>query len=248
MPEAYNYAFAVTMSGREDLPRDVVRAAISWFAKAKYHAVCLEESETGRLHLHAGVIFENAKKACNVKACLMYPKCIRDWFAENNAKHCIQVKKMSSEYWLATYMQKDGPLEVCTFPDDLAYVAYAFASEKEQKKAMNPEFAKWARMYFDQERPIPATENTTYDFFHYNMYVADTLKILPDQKRLKDRCLCLREYLNKNDMDYTPYHGVQRTEAEKIATQGLNAEEKLHKIQDRYLQQSLGDYLCKDSA
>lgn len=241
MPEAYRYAFAVTMSGREDLPSDVFKAAQAWFAKCRYHAVVREADEKGRVHLHAGVIFENAKKPSNVKACLMYPKVVRDWVANNNAKHCLQVKPMASEYWLTTYMQKDGPMEICNFPDDLADVAYAFAHEKEQKKQTNPEYAKWARMYHDDERRMPAHEHSVYEFFHYHMYIADDLKICPDQKRLKDRCLCLVEYLNKRSVSEL-YNGLQRPQEDIVEERML----RLDAARDRDRRRMIGPHSSTD--
>ena len=99
-------------------------------------------------------------------------------------------------------MQKDGPMETCNFPDDLSDVAYAFASEKVKEKDMNPEHSRWKRMYNDQDRPLPATERSVYEFFYEQFYVLNTLKIVTDQKKLKDRCLSLVEFVNATSWDY----------------------------------------------
>ena len=83
-------------------------------------------------------------------------------------------------------------------------------TSEERKKEMNPEFARWRRMYVDQEWNLPATEETVYWFFHHNMYVADNLKIMTDQKRLRDRCMALVHYLNKTT-DGAMYLGMQHS-------------------------------------
>jgi len=250
MPEAYGYAYALTFSGRDDMPEDVIGAVTEWCMKScQYYAVVTERDSNDRLHLHAGVIFKAAKKPSNVKTCLLYPAVVRQWAAKNNVKHCLKIVRMASEYWLTVYMQKDGPMHVCNFPDDLADCAQAFAHEKEAKKAMNPEFARWARLYHEQERPMPAREEDCFQFFHYNMYVADLLKIMPDQKRLKDRCLCLREYLNKEHAPTDVYHGLQRTQAQKIIHDGQDAEQKLQAKFDKWARdEGLAQYWDKDSA
>lgn len=215
MPEAHAYAFAVTVSGRQDLTELVQGELVRFCEKAPYFAIVFEKDENERLHAHFGVIYNHGKKSCNVKACLLYPLIMRDFLSQNNSAHCCQVKRMTNEHFMTTYMAKSAPLHAALLPDDLEEIKWAFPELKaKEPKDMNPEFTRWSRMYHDDDRPTPAGEEDCYEFFHHHMYILSDLRIMQDQKRLKDRCLSLVEFINK-DYGYKPYLGLQHAEADK---------------------------------
>ena len=210
MPSPHSYAFKVTASGRGDIPSMVVQQFCSEFKKAAYYAVVLERDDNDRLHLHAGVIYKHGRTPCNVKSCYLNSAILRQWHVSNNTRVCLQVGKMRNEHWLTAYMAKtDSPLFLSNLPDNLEEIAYAFESENTIKKPMNPEFARWARMYVDSKGPLPADEGSVVCFFHKAMFVDDTLRICMDMKKLKDRCLALVLYLNREELapGDLPYNG-----------------------------------------
>ena len=227
MPEARYKAFAITMSGRGDIPLQVHEAVIAWFRKsnAVHWAACVEYDDNQRLHHHSGAVFRDGKKASNVKTCLRYPAVIREWETHNSKQYAIKVKPMYNTDWFHRYLTKaptPGSLktDVDLLPDDLAELQMYFPTAP-VAKVMNPEFVRWTKQYLEcAESPwyeLPATEDSVTAFFHYMMYCANLLKIITDQKRLKDRALCLVAFINQvqPDADFTPYHGLQHANADK---------------------------------
>lgn len=192
----YYHGHAITMSGRT-LPDDVIKATVKWAEKADYCLLVVEQGkDQDHPHIHAACIWNTRRKVSNTKALLKRIPAISDWESANS-KHAIKVTKMYNSDWLTDYLNKEaaGRTFVDTLPDDLADLNFAWPG-KPKEKDPNSMWSRWKRLYKEDGRPEPASETTVYEFFHHHMYVTNTLAICADMKKLKDKCLCLREFIN----------------------------------------------------
>lgn len=207
MPEALAHPFAITYSLSCDLTKEMIDAFASEMEKVGsdyqspvlWYATCTEEDENGRLHMHAGVIYKNARKPCNVKACLKRHPVIKDSIVNCGSKYSIQVKRMTNDFWLTTYMQKDGPLTHSNLPDDLTICAPYFSEIN--VKRMNPEFERWARLYQDYQVDLkldmPPTIISCYRFFNQMFHKYRLLRVVTDEKKMKERSKALFLWMNE---------------------------------------------------
>ena len=110
MPEAYRYAFAVTLSLPESLSDDLCHEFVRLCKKGTYYAVVFELDANGRKHAHAGVLYQLARKAGNVKLGTFCKSKLLQEQMEDPSR-AIKVKEMHSDSWIANYMQKDGHID-----------------------------------------------------------------------------------------------------------------------------------------
>lgn len=199
MPESYRYAFAVTLSLDHSLTPDeqkMFKSTIKDQVKDGWYAVVFEEDDNGRLHAHAGQIFQWARTCGNVRRGSWWKHSY--WgpiLAEN--KYGIKVKEMQSDHWIANYMQKDGQLTCCNMPQNFEDVKQYFPDTNTAKKSCNPEFERWERMYVEEKRLLPCTRESVEEFFTDHFYVMNDLRIVTDPKKMCERCYALASFINK---------------------------------------------------
>lgn len=199
MPEAYRYAFAITLSLDHSLTIteqvEFVKT-IREQVKDGYYAVVFEEDDNGRLHGHAGQIFTWGRTCSNVKRGSWWKHSY--WgpiLAEN--KYGIKIKEMRSDQWICNYMQKDDCLREHNMPGDFEVLKQYFPDTNTAKKSVNPEFERWERMYIAEERLLPCTRQSVKEFFEHHFFVANDLRICTDPRKLAERCTALGSFINK---------------------------------------------------
>jgi len=198
MPEAYRYAFAVTLSLSESLTDEVCESFVTMCQKAKYYAIVFEKDENGRLHGHAGIIYGNARTAGNVKSgTFLKNKVIRDAIGEERTvAYALKVTPMVSDGWIANYMQKDGLIHEHNLPDSFEELRTFFPDTAIVRTA-NPEFERWERMYLEEERPMPCEKEDAESFFLHHTNVARDLKVVKRRVDMAERVHAFRMFINK---------------------------------------------------
>jgi len=199
MPEAYRYAFAITLSLNHSLSVEQQKIFVQTIreqVKDGFYAVVFEEDDNGRLHAHAGQIFTHARTCGNVKRGSWWKHSY--WgpiLAEN--KYGICVKEMRSDVWIANYMQKDGLLTAYRLPANFEEVKQYFPDTNTARRSVNPEFERWETMYTAENWPKPCTRETVKEFFMHHFFVARDLRIVTDPRKLAERCTALGSFINQ---------------------------------------------------
>lgn len=200
MPEAYRYAFAVTLSLSESLTDELCEVFVALCKKAKYYAVQFEKDENGRLHAHAGVIYANARTAGNVKSgTFMKSKVLCSAICEERTTaYALKVTPMVSDGWIANYMQKDGLIHEHNLPESFEELRTYFPDVAVVRTA-NPEFERWERMYAEEARPIPCSEEDATQFFLYHTNIKRDLKVIKKRVDMKERCHAFCLFVNREE-------------------------------------------------
>lgn len=200
MPEAYRYAFAITLSLDHSLTQEeqkMFRQTIREQVKNDgFYAVVFEEDCNGRLHGHAGQIFTWGRTCSNVKRGSWWKHSYWGPILAQN-KYGICIKEMRSDQWICNYMQKDGHLSERRLPQNFEDVKQYFPDTNTARRSVNPEFERWDRMYITEEWPLPATRESVKLFFEHHFYVANDLRIVTDPRKLAERCTALGSFINK---------------------------------------------------
>jgi len=212
MGGAYRYAFGVTLSLNHSLTDEECAHFIRLCKKAEYYGVVLELDENGRKHAHAALLYQTARKACNVKTgTFLKNKLLLE--AGADGPNALKVKELYSDAFIANYMQKDGLLSSTNFPDSFEDLKYYFPDTAVVKTA-NPEFERWERMYKEEKGPIPMTRESAHTFFKYHFNVKRDLKIVADKKKLNERVNALLAFVNGDvSIDPEPSAGKKRGRA-----------------------------------
>ena len=199
MPEAYRYAFAVTLSMPTDLSDDMCKEFVRLCKKAEYYAVVFELDENGRKHAHAGVMYKLARKAYNVThGTFLAGKTMKDLIEDGGGdlSRAVKTTTMASDAWIANYMQKDGLIDVHNLPDDFEELRYYFPDTAVVKTA-NPIMEKWERMYRNEAWPQWVTAESAEEFFETHMNEKRDMKVEPDTRKLKQRYAAFAKFVNK---------------------------------------------------
>lgn len=211
MPEAYRYAFAVTLSLSESLTDEICESFIALCKKAKYYAVVFEKDNNGRLHAHAGIIYASARTAGNVKSgTFLKNKVIRDSISEERTTaYAIKVTPMVSDGWIANYMQKDDLIHEHNLPDSFEDLR-SFFPDTAVVRTANPEFERWERMYLEENRPMPCEKEDAEQFFLHHTNVARDLKVVKRRVDMAERVHAFRMFINKEIEPVAAQEGRKR--------------------------------------
>lgn len=199
MPEAYRYAFAITLSLDHSLTVEEQKTFVRTIreqVKDGYYAVVFEEDDNGRLHAHAGQVFTHCRTCGNVKRGSWWKHSYWGPILALN-KYGICVKEMRSDAWIANYMQKDGLLTSFKLPENFEEIKQYFPDTNTARRSVNPEFERWETMYTTEEWPLPATRESVKAFFEHHFYVVNDLRIVTDPRKLAERCTALGSFINK---------------------------------------------------
>lgn len=167
-----------------------------------------EVGENYKLHIHVAFIYEiqdsasqgGAKVKSNVLRTIRnHCPTLANYLADNPSRYAVSCPPLTSDEWIATYLQKEGELLYSKLPLDLAELKPYFP-DLQAAKPKNPEFETWRKMYEDGKRPIPATFEDIWTFFGEHMYMPQEqgkeIKIVADPKKLTERCKALKCYIN----------------------------------------------------
>lgn len=222
------YAHFVTLSGRT-LPAQVVDEVLTWTRKhSAHHHIVVEFGENGdHPHVHACIVFDTGKKPSNTKSCLSRTKPIADWIAQNS-KHCINVKAMYNADPIMYYLLKENYARIVDsrLPDDLADLNYAW--KEKQERDPNAEYSRWKRWYMEMELPLPATEDTVYAMYNDLAFGKNKMKIMPDTRKLKQRCIATAAFINGGESGGI-YSGLEKTRCQDNADKRQKIEDKMFK-------------------
>lgn len=209
MPEVPHYSFKYTLSTECEVRGSWTQEIVNYLDKhTLWYALVAELGENLKTHLHFACVFEiqdnnvsaskGAKTISNFKRQIlgMCPN-LALYLSDHPSKYAVSVQTLKSDEWIASYLQKEEELKYFRLPKDLAELQPYFA-DLQKTKPKNPEYDNWRDMYESEGRPSPATFESVWIFFNEHMYLPGLtpLKIMTDNKKLKERTNGLLHYLN----------------------------------------------------
>ena len=209
MPEVPHYAYKYTLSTQDDVRGTWTEELLSYVKNnTLWYALKHELGENYKLHIHLAFVYEiqtnasqgGAKVKSNVLRTIRnHCPTLRDYLETNPSRYAVSCPALTSDEWIASYLQKEGDLIYSKLPKDLAELKPYF-SDLQKDKPKNPEFESWKKMYEDDRRPIPTTFEHMWTFFGEHMYVPQQegkeIKIVADPKKLTERVKAMVCYVN----------------------------------------------------
>lgn len=125
------------------------------------YALKHEVGENYKLHIHLAFIYEiqtsasqgGAKVKSNVLRTIRnHCPPLRDYLETNPSRYAVSCPALTSDEWIASYLQKEGDLVYSKLPKDLSELKPYFA-DLQKDKPKNPEFETWKKMYEEDGRP-----------------------------------------------------------------------------------------------
>lgn len=225
MPEKCHHAFEYTLSTPDEIRGTWTRELVN-FCKNHllWYKMKHELGENEKLHLHIACVLEiasvhkngGAQTASNFKRFLL-KRCpiLSEYLANYGSIHSVVCAPMRSSVFIAEYLNKeslwyfeDAPADYQCLPGDLNELRPYFA-DMQREKQQNPEYDKWEKMYIHEDNIIPATPATVWDFMQYHFHDRNDIKIVADNKKLKERCVALSAHINKEIPD-NPFHSAKK--------------------------------------
>ena len=209
MPEVPHYAYKYTLSTQDDVRGTWTEELLSYVkANTLWYALKHEVGDNYKLHIHLAFVYEiqdaqsngGAKVKCNVLRTIRnHCPTLRDYLETNPSRYAVSCPVLTSDEWIASYLQKEGDLLYYRLPKDLNELKPYFA-ELQKAKPKNPEYEQWLKMYEDDRRPVPTTFEEMWKFFGEHMYVPQAqgkeIKIVADPKKLTERVKAMVCYTN----------------------------------------------------
>ncbi len=196
-----------------------------------WYAIKHEKGENGKVHLHAGIVFEKVtnenvalpyvgpRRIDNLKRSLVgdrpqLPQLASYIIGMTTQKYAIVISAMMSSIWICEYLQKEGELEYHRMPKDIIELGPYFSDLLGKKKDLSPELIKWCDLYAKYERPEPATLESclSMQYEHMTMVpfcVNDPIKAVYDHNKILARAKLMVCSINQTiDMDL--FSGLKR--------------------------------------
>lgn len=219
MPETPHHALELHISFRSHITGTITDEVLKYLDNyTLWYAIKHELGDNGKVHLHCGLVKEiavagedinpkaGAVTASNFKRALLRRCPHLQTAANDSSVFGIVVAPMKSDVLIAEYMQKEGDLKYFNMPADLVELTPYFA-DLQAKKPKNADYADWAKIYDKEQRPLPATQETVWEFLGHHMYVKNDMKIVADRKKMMERTDALVAFIN---MEAPPLPSTKR--------------------------------------
>ena len=211
MPEINHYAFETTISCNIDFLGSWT-AEILAFAKATNLWYAIKHEDTGILHIHYASVNEilTGSAGTGGKRCSNYNVQIKnacpllaEYILTHGNKYTVETHSMKSDFWITNYMNKQSSMVYYNLPQDTLELKRYF-SDLQKDKDPNPGPTRWAKMYKEDGREMPASPHSCWMFFSYHMEIKNDLPTCNDVV-LKDRCRKLPIRINQEIPDASPF-------------------------------------------
>lgn len=209
MPETPHYAFKYTLSTKDDVRGSWTEELLSYVRRnTLWYSLKHEVGENYKLHIHLAFVYEKQDALSNggakVKSNVMrtirnHCPTLSEYLADNPSQYAVSCPALTSDEWIASYSQKEGELKYFKLPEDLAELKPYFA-DLQKDKPKNPEYEAYAKMYEEENREMPCTFQSAWQFFGEHMYhvqpAGKEMKIVSDKKKLSEKAESLKCYIN----------------------------------------------------
>lgn len=207
MPSAPYHAWQLHLSFQHHITGTMTQELVKYQDSATlWYAHKPEEGpEGGKIHSHSIMIFEiqtstnsgGAKTKYNLTETICHHcPSIKQYLLEFPSKYNMVLQPLKSDEMIAEYLQKESSLQYFRLPKDLCEIKPYFA-DMQSEKPKNPEYEQWEHLYLDENRDVPASNETVWNFFTDHMFVQNDMKILSDPKRFRERVFALVAFINK---------------------------------------------------
>lgn len=212
-------SFKLTVSPKYDIPDEVVISITKYLQSntAMCHIV-LENGESGKLHLHALMCYQNGVVKRNI-ADTIWKRFVKPECPESIQRIAVRVDVNYDNRWIKEYLCKESTCQQVFTNYDPTRESEFYPPEEIQVELQNiaivnascdpvyteheQRFNEWLKTKVINRpgclpyHPKPTPE-LCCEYFKYRMYVQRDMKVIEDERRLFRKSYCLYEFSTKN--------------------------------------------------
>jgi len=197
-------SFNLTVSVREDISDEAIKAIKKWISKNTKWVYCVVEHDTGKAHLHATMFFEEPRDKKKMRENI-WARQVKPFHPTSIGSVAVQIQACPGRKWLDEYLHKDSVRDVVIehLPEDLDDVNEYFPTQAEQEFLMaakekvvdcfyakhEVEYKKWLH-----ENTWVSSTQTAHEYFSLCMFVRKDMRVIADSRRVHQMSVALHKY------------------------------------------------------
>lgn len=204
MSERVCRAFNLTVSVKEDISDECVKALKKWLTRATKYVYAVLEHETSKRHLHATMIFEDNQDKKKMRENL-WARQVKVHHPTSIGRYAVHVQACPGRKWLDEYLQKEDSREIVLtdMPQDLSELDEYFPSQEVQKqliaakdKVVDVFYAQHEVEYKEWlvENGYESTTKVAHEYFNMRMFVRKDMRVNADSRRVHQMSVALHRY------------------------------------------------------
>lgn len=202
--QALVQAFNLTVSVKEDISDECVRAIKKWLTKNVKWVHCVVEQEASKRHLHAALFFETPRDKKKLRENL-WDRQVKPFHPTSIGRIAVHLQASPGRKWIDEYMSKEDNVEVVMthMPEDTTELDGYFPSEETQAilmsakdKVVDAFYATHEVVYKEwlHENTWVSSTQTAHEYFMLRMCVRRDMRCIADSRRVHQMAVMLHKY------------------------------------------------------
>lgn len=197
-------AFNLTVSVKEDISDECVRAIKKWLTKNVTYVHCVLEQETSKRHLHAAIYFKEPRDKKKLRENL-WDRQVKPFHPTSIGRVAVQIQAAPGRKWIDEYLQKENNVEVILsiLPEDRSELDEYYPDEETQvmlrsakDKTVDVFYATHEVVYKEwlHENTWSSSTQTAHEYFSMRMFVRKDMRVIADSRRVHQMAVALHKY------------------------------------------------------
>lgn len=197
-------AFNLTISVREDISEECIKAVKKWLTKNTKYVHCVIERDTGKAHLHAGIFFNDVRDKKKMRENL-WDRQVRPYHPTSIGRVAVNIHAAPGRKWIDEYLHKEDNVEVILsdLPVDLHDLDEYYPSQEVQdmllsakEKTVDCFYAVHEVAYKEwlHENTWQSSTQTAHEYFGLRMFVRKDMRVIADSRRVHQMAVALHKY------------------------------------------------------
>lgn len=204
MSEHVCRAFNLTVSVKDDISDECVKALKKFLTKRTKYVYAVVEQETSKRHLHATMFFDENQDKKKMRENL-WARQVKQYHPNSIGKFAVHIQACPGRRWLDEYLQKEDSRElvISDLPEDLSDLDEYFPSQEVQDrliqakdKVLDVFYAQHEVVYKQWlvEMNYVSTTKVAHEYFHHRMFVSKDMRVNADSRRVHQMAVALHRY------------------------------------------------------
>lgn len=195
-------AFNLTISVKEDISDECVKAVTKYLKKAcKWYYIVLEQ-ETSKRHLHACIFFPKPQDKKKLRENI-WGRYVKEYHSTSIGKFAVHIQASPGRKWLDEYLKKEETVQVLEneLPENLDDLEFPPQDIQEQLMKAKEEVADVFYLAHEvkykewlKEQVWVSSTETAHQYFLMRMFVRKDMRVICDSRRVHQMSVALHRY------------------------------------------------------
>lgn len=197
-------AFNLTVSVKEDISDECVKAVVKWIKKNALHAFVVLEQETSKRHLHAALFFKDPRSSKKLRENI-WDRQVKPHHPTSIGRVAVHLQASPGRKWLDEYLLKEDSRDLLldTLPDEKDELTPFFPSAETQAalmaakdKVVDVFYATHEVVYKEwlHENVWVSSTETAHEYFLMRMFERKDIRVCADSRRVHQMAVALHRY------------------------------------------------------